>query len=250
MVHRLWRSATPQLKEGMEREFLAEVVATTIYFKNHSPTKAVPGMTPEEAWSGMKPSVAHLRSFGCKAYAHVPDQKRTKLDSKTRECIFLGYSEDSKAYRLFDPRTRNVIKSRDVIFDEQDNKKSQVNEEVRENTTITTTSKVSTTEEPYQQDPASITDNDSAPSYDSWDAINNETVALRYRNKFVTDPEWQQRRSLADIFDGKIYRDLVQAGYFSSEVDIALLGKDRRKGTEMLFKHLSEQLETLLISAL
>jgi hypothetical protein len=69
---------------------------------------------------------AHLRSFGCKAYAHIPDQKRSKLDSKTVECIFVGYSNDSKAYRLFNPATRSIVKSRDVIFDEKDKARDSV----------------------------------------------------------------------------------------------------------------------------
>jgi hypothetical protein len=43
---------------------------------------ALQRMTPEEAWSGRKPSVAHMRMFGCLAYAMVPDEKRGKLDTK------------------------------------------------------------------------------------------------------------------------------------------------------------------------
>jgi hypothetical protein len=55
--------------------------------------------------------------------------------------------------------------------------------------------------------------------------FNNRDMAraLRYRHAYVSDPEWQQRRSVNDIFDGKAYRDLAQAGYFSNEIDIALM---------------------------
>jgi hypothetical protein len=56
-------------------EFWAEAIQTAVYLKNRSPTKAISDMTPLEAWSGNKPKVSHLRSFGCKAYAHVPVQK-------------------------------------------------------------------------------------------------------------------------------------------------------------------------------
>ncbi|KAJ8649535.1 hypothetical protein MRB53_002558 [Persea americana] len=56
-------------------------------------------MTSEEAWSGHKPAVDHFRIFGCIAFAHIPDQKRSKLDDKFMKCIFLGVSENSKAYR-------------------------------------------------------------------------------------------------------------------------------------------------------
>ena len=36
---------------------------------------------------------------------HIPDEKWKKLDPKSHKCIFIGYSEDSKAYRLFDTST-------------------------------------------------------------------------------------------------------------------------------------------------
>ena len=135
--------------EGMGYEFWAEAVATAVYLKNLSPTKALPDMTPEEAWSGSRPSVSHLRSFGCKAYAHVPDQQRTKLDSKTTECIFLGYSIDSKAYRLFNLSTRAVIKSRDVVFDER------LEEKAKDDTAIIIESESMVDEKTVLQDPSS-----------------------------------------------------------------------------------------------
>jgi transposase InsO family protein len=49
--------------------FWAEAVATAVYLKNRSPTVAVRGATPYEAWFGRKPGVAHLRVFGCQAFA-------------------------------------------------------------------------------------------------------------------------------------------------------------------------------------
>ncbi len=58
----------------------------------------------------------HLRVFGCKAFAHVPDKKRTKLESKSMPCVFLRYYESTKAYRLMCVETKRIIKSRDVMF--------------------------------------------------------------------------------------------------------------------------------------
>ena len=75
-------------------------------------------MTPEEAWSGSKPEVEYFRVFGCIAYANIPDQKRRKLDDKSKKCVFLGVSEELKAWRLYDPVTKNIVISKDVIFDE------------------------------------------------------------------------------------------------------------------------------------
>ena len=61
--------------------FWAESVSTAVYLRNRSPTTAVKGKTPLEAWTGKKPNVKHLRVFGCEAYAHVPKDERQKLDS-------------------------------------------------------------------------------------------------------------------------------------------------------------------------
>ena len=52
--------------------FLGKAIATAVYLLNRSTTKALQGMTPEEAFTGHKPSVSHLRVFGCIAYVHVP----------------------------------------------------------------------------------------------------------------------------------------------------------------------------------
>jgi hypothetical protein len=60
-----------------------------------------------------------LRVFGCKAFAHVPDEKRTKLESKSMPCVFLRYYECTKAYYLMCVKTKRIIKSRDVVFIER-----------------------------------------------------------------------------------------------------------------------------------
>jgi len=101
------------------KEFWPEAVNWAVYVQNRSPTIAVKNSTPEEAWSGKKPSVKHFRIFGCLAYAHIPDSQRKKLDDKSSKCVLLGVSEESKAYRLFDPISKKIVISRDVVFDEQ-----------------------------------------------------------------------------------------------------------------------------------
>jgi hypothetical protein len=104
------------LAEGLELEFWGEAVNMAVYIKNQCPTKVLNSKTPQEAWSGRKPDVSHLRVFGCKAFAHVPDEKRTKLKSKSMPCVFLGYYESTKAYCLMCLETKRIIKSRDVMF--------------------------------------------------------------------------------------------------------------------------------------
>lgn len=102
----------------LPEEFWAEAIACAAYLINRTSTKSVNNMTPQEAWSGLKPGVGHLKVLGCIAYAHVPDQRRRKLDQKSEKTVFVGYSENTKAYKLYNPVTKKVIISKDVIFDE------------------------------------------------------------------------------------------------------------------------------------
>jgi hypothetical protein len=85
---------------------------------NQTPTTIVHGMTFEEKFTGKKLDVSHLKVFGCIAYVHVPNETRSKLNSKTDKCIFIGYSFKQKGYRCFNPSTRKLQVSRDVVFDE------------------------------------------------------------------------------------------------------------------------------------
>jgi len=102
--------------QGFDLEFWAEAVNTAVYIKNRCPTKVFDSKTPQEAWTGMKPDVSHLRIFGYKTFAHIPDEKRSKLQSKSIPCVFIGHCEGTKAYRLMCLETKRIIKSRDVVF--------------------------------------------------------------------------------------------------------------------------------------
>jgi len=62
--------------------------------------------------------VNHLRIFGSKDFAHIPKEDRRKLDAKSIKCIFLGYYDEHKAYKMFDPNMHKVFPSRDVLFHE------------------------------------------------------------------------------------------------------------------------------------
>lgn len=54
--------------------------------------------------------------FGCKACVHVPKDERSKLDVKTKQFIFIGYGQDEFGYRFYDPIDKKLIRSRDVVF--------------------------------------------------------------------------------------------------------------------------------------
>ena len=74
--------------QQLPHAFWLEAVMCAAYILNRCPTKALQSITPYEAWNGKKPSIGHLRVFGCLAYALVPMQQRRKLDDKAVKCIF------------------------------------------------------------------------------------------------------------------------------------------------------------------
>jgi hypothetical protein len=96
----------------------AEACNTTVYVHNKSPHRILGDKTPEEAFSGVKPEIGHLRIFGCPIYIHVHVEKRTKLEPSGQKGIFVGYSETSKAYKIFIPVQRKIVVRRDVKFEE------------------------------------------------------------------------------------------------------------------------------------
>ena len=102
---------------GLPTVLWPEAVRTAVYILNRCPKRGH-DKTPIEAWTGKRPDLSHMRVFGCEAYMHVPVQKRRKLDPKARKCVFLGYEEDRKCYRLYDQVARRIEYSRDVVFDE------------------------------------------------------------------------------------------------------------------------------------
>ena len=66
---------------------------------NVTSSRALKGdITFEEAWTGNKPSVAHLRIFGCDAYVLVPKAQCRKLDPKLLKCTLIGYIPNCKAW--------------------------------------------------------------------------------------------------------------------------------------------------------
>jgi hypothetical protein len=68
---------------GLGKEFWEEAVGIACYLVNRSPSSTLDDKTPQEVWTGKKPSLTHLKVFGCEAYVHVPKENMSKLDKKT-----------------------------------------------------------------------------------------------------------------------------------------------------------------------
>jgi hypothetical protein len=94
-------------------------VSTALYVLNRCPMKSVDDMTPFEAWHGKKPAVHHLRTFGCIVYVRNMTLHLKKLEDRGRKMIFVGYKSGSKAYCAYDPITKHVHVTHNVVFDKQ-----------------------------------------------------------------------------------------------------------------------------------
>jgi hypothetical protein len=104
--------------KGLTLKYGAEAINCANYIVNCTPIKALKNITSKEAWTKIKPDVSHFRVFGSIVWAHIPDEKRKAKQPKSEKCIFVGYSEDVKGYRLLQPHCNEIIIRRDVKFDE------------------------------------------------------------------------------------------------------------------------------------
>lgn len=104
-----------------DKQLWAEAVNTAVYLKNRSPAAGLDqNVTPVEVWTGRKPNVSDIRVFGSPVMVHVPKEKRRKWDKKAMKMYLVGYSENIKGYRVYDPETQNVTVARDVVVMEND----------------------------------------------------------------------------------------------------------------------------------
>ena len=97
-----------------------DALKTTVYILNRVPTKAVP-KTPFEIWKGWKPSLRHMRVWGCPSEVRIYNPHEKKLDPRTLSGFFIGYAKTSKGYRFYCPsHSTRIVESRNAKFLEND----------------------------------------------------------------------------------------------------------------------------------
>jgi len=119
----------------LPKYFWAYAVSTACYVMNRVLIRPMLKKTPYELFKGRKPNVSHLKLFGCKCFIlNNGKDNLGKFDSKSDECIFLGYSLHGHAYRAFNKRTMLVNESMHIAFDE-------TNQNMQENSNTNTDDK-------------------------------------------------------------------------------------------------------------
>jgi hypothetical protein len=105
--------------KGLPGMFWGEAVNCAVYLLNRTLSKSTRDRTPYELWTGSRPVVSHLSVFDCIAHVKATQPSLKKLDDRSIPMIFVGYELGSAAYRCYNPVTKRVHISRDVILDEE-----------------------------------------------------------------------------------------------------------------------------------
>ncbi|GJU13710.1 retrovirus-related pol polyprotein from transposon TNT 1-94 [Tanacetum coccineum] len=96
----------------------AEAIATVCYTQNRSIIHRRFNKIPYELINGRKPDISFLYVFGALCYPKNDREDIGKLGAKGDIGFFIGYSADSCAYRVFNRRTKKIMETRNVTFDE------------------------------------------------------------------------------------------------------------------------------------
>ena len=104
----------------LPKSFWSEAINTTVYLINISPSVLLDFDIPQRVWTRKGVLYSHLKMFGCKAFMHVPNEQRSKLDDKATSCIFIRYGDKEFSYRLWDSEKQKIVNSKDSVLHEHE----------------------------------------------------------------------------------------------------------------------------------
>ena len=85
---------------GLPLNMWTKAINTTIYLIIRGPFTPLGSGILEEAWTSKKVSYSFLKTFGCEAFSHINSKNRTKVEARSKKCVFVGYVIDEFGYRL------------------------------------------------------------------------------------------------------------------------------------------------------
>ena len=114
---------TLMIVANMPRNLWGFGVLTVVYLNNRVPTQVLNWKSPLELLETKFPNIQQRenlkpRIFGCVGYVLSYDVNKDKLSPRAHRCVFIGYSNTQKGYKLYHPSTKRVFVSKDVTFDE------------------------------------------------------------------------------------------------------------------------------------
>ncbi|KAH9668796.1 Integrase catalytic domain-containing protein [Citrus sinensis] len=149
-----------------------KAVKTACYIVNRSPSTAIELKTTMEMLIGKPANYFYLHAFGFHVYVMYNAQERIKLDPKSKRCIFLGYADGVKRYRLWDPTTHKIIINIDVFF-----VKDQLQRRNEDDSTVKEKSEIMSV---YVENiPEDSDSSEAAPEHKEQELVKSETPEVR-----------------------------------------------------------------------
>ena len=107
-------------KASLPFQYWSYAAQVAVFLINLLPTATLHSYSPYYLLYHSQPDLTQLRIFGCACYPLLRPYTSHKLEPRTKECIFLGYSSVSKGYLCFNPLTNTMYTSRHVVFNESE----------------------------------------------------------------------------------------------------------------------------------
>lgn len=106
-----------RFQASLPLKFWGDCVLTSVYLINRTPSSVLGNKTPFEILFHKVPTYLHLRTFGCLCYvtSHILAHK---FSAHAIPCVFLGYSNVQKGYRVMNIQTNKFLVSRHIVFHE------------------------------------------------------------------------------------------------------------------------------------
>ncbi|KAI9915826.1 hypothetical protein PsorP6_007973 [Peronosclerospora sorghi] len=128
LAERMNRTITERAKViifhmNVDKRWWAEAMNTAVFITNRLPSAAYTKKPPFQILFGQKTDISGMCVFGAKGYAHIDKSKRVRLEKKAFKCIFLGYADNVKGYRVWNIDLGSVMFTRSVTFDERPHSK-------------------------------------------------------------------------------------------------------------------------------
>ena len=98
----------PMIEKDVAPKYWREAISTIVHTLNQVQLKKGTNKTPYELWYRYNPNICYLKVFGRK---HLKDIRKWKLDAKSDQGIFLGYSTKRKAHKCINLKTNKIIES-------------------------------------------------------------------------------------------------------------------------------------------
>ncbi|KAH9671607.1 hypothetical protein KPL70_017434 [Citrus sinensis] len=168
---------------GLPNSFWAEAAKTACYIVNQSPSTAIGLKTAMKMWTGKLADYSYIYAFECPVYVMYNAQEKIKLDAKSRKCIFLGYADGVKGYRLWDPTAHKIVISRDVIFiEDQLQRRDEDDSRVKK--------KFETIPVYVENNPEDSDSSEAAPEHEEQEPVESEAPEVRRSTRERRPPTW------------------------------------------------------------